>query len=109
MYAIRESAQKINGVVVDTFERQVHTEDAVLRVEAGTTGPTGGDRSSGSRTFLDLTVLYGDFLIEPEREEDGKVIGVRIASCGDDGLEALMKALDFSLHAYVDQCSGEDD
>ena len=80
MYAIRESAQKINGVVVDTFER-----------------------------FLDLTVLYGDFLIEPEREEDGKVIGVRIASCGDDGLEALMKALDFSLHAYVDQCSGEDD
>ena len=67
MYAIRESAQKINGVVVDTFER------------------------------------------EPEREEDGKVIGVRIASCGDDGLEALMKALDFSLHAYVDQCSGEDD
>ncbi len=58
------------GVVVDTFERQVHTEDAVLRVEAGTTGPTGGDRSSDSRTFLDLTVLYGDFLIEPEREED---------------------------------------
>ena len=37
------------------------------------------------------------------------MIGVRIASCGDDGLEALMKALDFSLHAYVDQCSGEDD
>ena len=65
--------------------------------------------ASGSRTFLDLTVLYGDFLIEPEREEDGKVIGVRIASCGDDGLEALMKALDFSLHAYIDQCSGEDD
>ena len=109
MYAIRESAQKINGVVVDTFERQVHTEGAVLRVEAGTTGPTGGDRASGSRTFLDLTVLYGDFLLEPEREEDGKVIGIRIASCGDDGLEALMKALDFALHAYVDQCNDEDD
>ena len=26
-----------------------------------------------------------------------------------DDPEALMKALDFSLHAYVDQCSGEDD
>ena len=109
MYAIRESAQKINGVVVDTFERQVHTEGAVLRVEAGTTGPTGGARASGSRTFLDLTVLYGDYLLEPECDEDGKVIGIRIASCGDDALEALMKALDFSLHAYVDQCNGEDD
>lgn len=109
MYAIRESAQKINGVVVDTYERQIHTEKAVLRVEAGTTGPTGGDRASGSRTFLDLTVLYGDFLIEPEQEEDGKVIGIRIASCGDDSLEALMKALEFSLHAYVDQCNGDDD
>ena len=52
---------------------------------------------------------HGDFLLEPEREEDGKVIGIRIASCGDDGLEALMKALDFALHAYVDQCNGEDD
>ena len=86
-----------------------YTRRTLFSGEAGTTGPTGGDRSSGSRTFLDLTVLYGDFLIEPEQEEDGKVIGVRIASCGDDGLEALMKALDFSLHAYVDQCSGEDD
>ena len=35
--------------------------------------------------------------------EQGQVVGVKIACCGDDGLNAILKALDFSLTALDDQ------
>ena len=38
MYAIEEGLQKINGEMVETFEREVTCGNTVLEVEAGTTG-----------------------------------------------------------------------
>ena len=32
----------------------------------------------------------------PIRDDDGRVIGIEIASCGDESLEAIAKALGFA-------------
>lgn len=52
MYAISEEIKKINGEVVETFEREVTDGNTALRVEAGTTGYKGGGRNSGSRASM---------------------------------------------------------
>ena len=69
MYAIEEGLQKINGEMVETFEREVTCGNTVLEVEAGIT----------------------------------------IACCGDDGLNAIMKALEFAHEAINDQRCEVDD
>ena len=38
MYAITEGAVKINGEMVNTFEREINEGKTVLEVTAGTTG-----------------------------------------------------------------------
>ena len=53
MYAIQESAKKINGVELQTFCREVQNARTEIEVEAGTTGFKGGCcRDKGARAFL---------------------------------------------------------
>ena len=42
MYAISEKVKKINGELVETFEREIVETNTGLTVEAGTTGYKGG-------------------------------------------------------------------
>ncbi len=109
MYAISEEIKKINGEVVETFEREVTDGNTALRVEAGTTGYKGGGRNSGSRAYLCIDCLCGDFHFSQVTDEDGTAVGVQIACCGDDGLNALMKALEFAHQAMNDQRRDVDD
>ena len=110
MYAIEEREKKVNGVEVPTFRRVVAEGNACLDVEAGTTGYTGSDcRNAGGRTFLRIEWLQGDFLFSPVLNKEGKRVGVVMAGCGDDALNALMKALGFCLEALADQCTEVDD
>ena len=104
MYAIEKGIIRLKGERVITFRRKVTCGDAALEVEAGTTGYTGeSTREAGGRTLLCFTCICGDFHLEPMENEQGQVVGVKIACCGDDGLNAILKALDFSLTALDDQ------
>lgn len=110
MYAIEENLKKVNGVDVETFEREVLEGHACLQVEAGTTGYKGGcRREAGSRTFIRVDCVTGDFFFSPVKDEEDRFVGIVVAACGDDGLNAIMKALDFCRDALNDQRCEVDD
>ena len=110
MFAIEESVQKINDVIVETFEREITEGHTELEVEAGTTGYKGGCcRDAGGRTYLSLICMTGDFYFGPVKNDEGRITGITIACCGDEGLNALMKALDFAQQAINDQRCEVDD
>jgi hypothetical protein len=104
MFAINEGVQKINGEVVDTFQREIRDGNTHLTVEAGTTGYKGScSRNAGCRTYLNILCLSGDFYFAPIQDEAGNNVGVTIACCGDDGLDAIMKVVDFAREVIDDQ------
>ena len=119
MYAIEEGIQKINGEVVETFIRDIAETNTGLLVEAGTTGYKGGIcRDAGGRTYLSIVCECGDFHFRAVTNEkvtnekvtnEKKLIGIEIACCGDAGLTALMKALEFAQAALNDQRCEIDD
>ena len=49
-------------------------------------------------------LLEGDFLFEPVTNEEGRVVGIEIACCGDGALMALIDSLGFALEALTDEC-----
>lgn len=104
MFAIEEGLQKINGELVETFQREVVCGNTDLEVEAGTTGYKGGCcRNAGGRTYISLLCLNGDFFFRPIKDDEGRFAGITIACCGDEGLNAIMKALEFCQQAINDQ------
>ena len=110
MYAIEEGVKKVNGEEIGTFRREVLDGGTCLEVEAGTTGYRGGcRRNDGARTFLRIDCLCGDFFFGPITDDDGRDVGIVIGACGDDGLNAIMKALDFCRDALNDQRCEVDD
>lgn len=110
MYEIEKGAKKINDVVVETFKRTVKTPSVRLVMEAGTTGYKGSaSRSAGGRTYLRLVCHKGDFCFEPFFDDEGTVVGIEIAACGDAALESILKALDFQQKAISEQCFDTDD
>ncbi len=110
MYAIEESLAMVNGITVDTFQRDVIEGTTKLEVEAGTTGYKGGCcRDAGGRTYLRILRETGDFFFGPIKDEEGRIRGITIACCGDAGLNAVIKALDFIQQALTDQCCEVDD
>ncbi len=110
MYAIEEGVKKVNDVEVETFQREVLDGHACLEVEAGTTGYKGSCcRNAGARTFLRIDCVTGDFFFGPITDEEKRNVGIVIAACGDDGLNAIMKALDFCRDVLNDQRCEVDD
>ncbi len=110
MFAIEAGLQRINGEIVDTYQREVTCGNTELEVEAGTTGYKGGAcRNAGGRTFSSLLCLSGDFYFAPIQDESGHTAGITVACCGDDGLNAIMKALEF-VHTTIDdqRCDVDD-
>ena len=101
MYAIKEKHACVNGVLFKTFERKT----TGLRIEAGTTGFKGGkERRRGGRAYVSLESLGGDFCFLPMFDEKKRVVGFEIAASGDDGVDAVRKALNFACDAISDQC-----
>lgn len=110
MFAIDEGIKKINGEIVDTYEREVKETGCRLLVEAGTTGYKGGIcRDAGSRTYIRIFAAQGDFFFCPVTDGEENMVGVEIAACGDAGLNALMKSLDFIQQVLNDQRCEVDD
>ena len=111
MFEITKDSVKINDVPTDVFGREASCRSACLLVEAGTTGYRGLDkpREESARTYISLKSLDGDFWFRPIREGDGEIAGFRIAGCGDDCLETLIKAADFISKALHEQRARLDD
>ena len=110
MFEIRGSHKRINDGIVETFERTITEHNTELDVEAGTNGYKGTPcRKAGSRTYVSLVCLEGDFHFEPLVDDDGVVFGIEIACCGDAGLNAVVKALDFARDVINDQRCEVDD
>ncbi len=110
MYAIEEGLRKINGAAVETYRREITELNTALIVEAGTTGYTGTPtRKAGGRTYISVECECGDFLFSPIKNEEGQMVGMEIAACGDAGLDALVKSLEFTHQAISDQRCGVDD
>ncbi|MCR5811566.1 MAG: hypothetical protein K6G34_09350 [Lachnospiraceae bacterium] len=110
MYAVSEGKIKINDRMVETYGRAVLGKETALHVVAGSTGYKGSNkREAGGRTYLRLDCCCGDFYFEPIVDEDRTVTGVEIACCGDEGLDAIMKALEFIRTVINDQRCEVDD
>lgn len=104
MFEIREGLKKINGIFVDTFERDVMEDSCFLEVEAGTTGLCGGGRESGSRAYIRIEGMLADMFAGTTPVKDG----AEIAVCGDDEILALIEALHFAEKALIEGCMEEE-
>ena len=94
MYAIREGVKSINCRFVKTIRREVAEDGTRLHAEAGT---------SGAFTYMSLICDSGNFHFDSITDDEGKVTGVGIVSCGESGLEAAVKALQFAVDVLNDQ------
>ena len=104
MYAVSEGKIKINDRKVSIYERAVLEKDTALHAAAGTTGYKGKGRGAGGRTYIKIECFCGDFHFDPLKDDDGTVTGIEIACCGDEGLDTVMKVLDFAHTVISDQC-----
>ena len=105
MYAVTEGAKEINDVKLKTFSRNVKHVNTDLDVEAGTTGFKGYvPREKSSRAYVAIGCNQGDFLFAPVKDEDGSIVGIEIACCGDAALMSLVDTLGFAMEALMDEC-----
>ncbi len=110
MYEIEKGVKKINGEPVETYKRIVALPSVRLAVEAGTTGYRGSaSRSAGGRTYIRIVCHKGDFCFDPFFDDEGNVTGFEVGACGDAGLDAIAKSLEFAQKAIKDQCFDSDD
>lgn len=104
MYAVCEGRIKINDKTIETYGRAVLEKDTALHVVAGTSGYKGSNRrEAGGRTYVRLECCCGDFFFDPVKEDDGTVSGIEIACCGDEAMDAIVKALDFARTVINEQ------
>ena len=54
MYEVKSRTRKINGVDVETWEREI-IDANILSVEVGTNGYQGGDTGHGCRTYIRIS------------------------------------------------------
>ena len=104
MYVISESAQKVSGQLVPTFQRNIVTEAANLIVEAGTNASRGRcSRKQAVQGFFSILSLEGGFDFIPITDDEDFVTGVEITCCGEGSLNAFLKALEFARQAISEQ------
>ena len=104
MYPVSEGKIKVNDKLVNTYGRAALGKSTALHVVAGTTGYKGSNkREAGGRAYVKIECCCGDFFFDPVKDEDGTVTGIEIACCGDEGLDAIVKAVDFVRDVMNDQ------
>ena len=104
MYRIDTGCKTINGERVDTFIRGIVGKNSLLEVEAGTNGYHG----ENSRAYLRVTTLSkADFYARVKTNEAGQPVSVELCFGGNDGVNAILRVLDFAKQVLSDQLSGE--
>lgn len=103
MYEIKMKNRKVDGVIFPTWERDVVSCN-ILSVEAGTTGPQGGDSGHGCRTYFSIKdEACTDMEVNPTYDKWGNRNGFEVALGGDTELETMKEALKFILHVLEEQ------
>lgn len=102
MYEIASRIRRVNGVDVETWEREI-IDANILSVEAGTNGYQGGDTGHGSRTYIRISDEGStDISAQVLKNQYGDTSGIEIALGGDAELSTIIEALRFILKALED-------
>lgn len=102
MYEIASRTRRVNGVDVETWEREI-IDANILSVEAGTNGYQGGDTGHGSRTYIRISDEGGtDISAKILKNRYGDTSGIEIALGGDAELSTMIEALRFILKVLED-------
>ena len=110
MYEITKGEKRINGELVETYFRSVVLPSCLIEVEAGTTGFRGGGRHAGGRCYLRFSNLNNaDFYAQIHENAAGQPVSVELCFSGDDGLTAILRALDFAGRVLRDQAACMED
>lgn len=97
MYEIKSRTRRVNGVNVETWEREI-IDANILSVEAGTNGYQGGDTGHGGRTYIRISDEGGtDISARVMKDKYGDTSGIEIALGGDAELSTIIEALKFII------------
>lgn len=103
MYEIIQKSKTVKGVTFPTWERDVVSCN-ILNVEAGTTGPQGGDTGHGGRTYFRITdEASTDMTVSPVKDKWGNVAGFEVELGGDTERETIIEALKFIVHVLEEE------
>lgn len=95
MYEVVSNIRRVNGVDVETWQREI-VDANILSVEAGTTGYRGGDTGHGGRTYIRITDACGtDISVRATRGIFGEMSGIEIILGGDAELSTIIEAFKF--------------
>ncbi len=95
MYEITRNIRRVNGVDIETWQREV-IDANILSVEAGTNGYQGGDTGHGGRTYIRITDMGStDIKAKVLTDRYDKTTGIEIALGGDAELSTMIEALKF--------------
>ena len=102
-YPAEKRVRCIGDRKVVTWGREI-TSCNMLEVEAGTNGYHG----ENSRAYLRVTTLSkADFYARVKTNEAGQPVSVELCFGGNDGINAILRVLDFAKQVLSDQLSGE--
>ena len=95
MYEVASNTRRVNGVDVETWEREI-IDANILSVEAGTNGYQVGDTGHGGRTYIRISDEGGtDISARVIKDRYGDTSGIEIALGGDAELSTMIEALKF--------------
>lgn len=95
MYEVASRTRKVNGVDVETWEREI-IDANILSVEAGTNGYQGGDTGHGGRTYIRISDEGGTGIsAKVLKDRYGDTSGIEISLGGDAELSTMIEALKF--------------
>lgn len=94
MYEVASKTRRVNGVDIETWEREI-IDANILSVEAGTNGYQGGDTGHGSRTYIRISDEGGTDINARVIKDRYGATGIEIALGGDAELSTIIEALGF--------------
>lgn len=103
MYEIHESEQRVGSHRIPTFRREIRSKGNCLLVEAGTSAALRRDRQKEDPiTFLSLVSPGDSFTFRCVPDGRGFASGFEVCIDGEDGMKALVAALEFAERAIND-------
>ena len=103
MYEIRESEMWAGDRRIPTFRRDIHAEETRLIVEAGTSASVHRNRQKEApMAYFSLASLGDNFSFRCIPDGRGSTSGFEVFCDGEDGLRALIAALEFAERAIND-------
>lgn len=102
MYEVIAGTKRVNGIDVDTWEREI-IDANILSVEVGTNGYQGGDSGHGCRTYIRIQDEGGtDIDAKVIKDRFGDTAGIELSLGGDAELSTIIEAFQFITKVLED-------